>query len=306
LSGLSIAVSGQVATTLSTFYRPGNLVTFNLNNPGEIKELVDVNSDILAGVKLGKAEEMWFKSPDGLDLQGWLIKPAEFETGKKYPLLLWIHGGPWAMYSVRFNWAWQNFAAKGFAVLFMNPRGSTGYGQDFVNGIQFSYPGKDLDDLMAGVDTAIAKGFIDTDNLFVCGGSGGGVLTAWIVGHTDRFTAAVSMRPVINWHSFVGNTDGASWYRQFKKYPWEDPMEYAVRSPLHYVKNVTTPTMVMTGEADLRTPMPQSEEYYRALKKLKKETLLVRMPNEFHGWRRPSHRLLQQLYLMAWFDKYKK
>ncbi len=306
LSGLSIAVSGQVATTLSTFYRPGYLVTFNLNNPGEIKELVDVNSDILAGVKLGKAEEMWFKSPDGLDLQGWLIKPAEFETGKKYPLLLWIHGGPWAMYSVRFNWAWQNFAAKGFAVLFMNPRGSTGYGQDFVNGIQFSYPGKDLDDLMAGVDTAIAKGFIDTDNLFVCGGSGGGVLTAWIVGHTNRFTAAVSMRPVINWHSFVGNTDGASWYRQFKKYPWEDPMEYAVRSPLHYVNNVTTPTMVMTGEADLRTPMPQSEEYYRALKKLKKETLLVRMPNEFHGWRRPSHRLQQQLYLMAWFDKYKK
>ncbi len=306
LSGLSIAASGQVATTLSTFYRPAYLVTFNLKNPEEIKELVDVNSDILAGVKLGEAEEMWFKSPDGLDLQGWLIKPAEFETGKKYPLLLWIHGGPWAMYSVRFNWAWQNFAAKGVAVLFMNPRGSTGYGQDFVNGIQYSYPGKDLDDLMAGVDTAIAKGFIDTDNLFVCGGSGGGVLTAWIVGHTDRFTAAVSMRPVINWHSFVGNTDGASWYRQFKKYPWEDPLEYALRSPLHYVKNVTTPTMVMTGEADLRTPMPQSEEYYRALKKLKKETLLVRMPNEFHGWRRPSHRLLQQLYLMAWFDKYKK
>ena len=114
------------------------------------------------------------------------------------------------------------------------------------------------------------------------------------------------MRPVINWHSFVGTTDGASWYRQFKKYPWEDPMEYAVRSPLNYVAKVTTPTMVMTGEADLRTPMAQSEEYYRALKMLKKETLLVRMPDEFHGWRRPSHRLLQQLYLLAWFDKYKR
>ena len=133
-------------------------------------------------------------------------------------------------------------------------------------------------------------------------------MTAWLVGHTapDKFRAAVSMRPVINWHSFAGTTDGSSWYRQFKKYPWEDPMEYALRSPLHYVGNVKTPTMVMTGEADLRTPMGQSEEYYRALKMLKKDTLLVRMPNEFHGWRRPSHRLLQSLYLMAWFEKHMK
>ncbi len=304
LSGLSIAKNGQAATTVSDFYHPGYLVTFSLKKPDKMKKLVDVNEDVLEGVKLGQVEEMWFKSPDGLDLQGWLIKPANFEEGKKYPLLLWIHGGPWAMYSVRFSWAWQNFAAKGYAVLYMNPRGSTGYGQDFVNGIQYAYPGKDYDDLMAGVDAAIAKGFIDERNLFVCGGSGGGVLTAWIVGHTDRFRAAVSMRPVINWHSFVGTTDGASWYRQFKKYPWEDPMEYAVRSPLHYVANVKTPTMVMTGEADLRTPITQSEEFYRALKMLKKETLLVRMPGEFHGWRRPSHRLLQQLYLMAWFEKY--
>ncbi|MFO7981362.1 MAG: S9 family peptidase [Candidatus Aminicenantes bacterium] len=305
LSGLSMAENGQIASTRSTYHRPGYLVTFSLREPEEMQELVDVNQDVLEDVKLGEVEEMWFKSPDNLDLQGWLIKPAEFEEGKKYPLLLWIHGGPWAMYSIQFNWAWQNFAANGYAVLYMNPRGSTGYGQDFVNGIQYSYPGKDFDDLMAGVDEAISKGFIDEDNLFVCGGSGGGVLTAWIVGHTDRFTAAVSMRPVINWHSFVGITDGASWYRQFKKYPWEDPMEYAVRSPLHYVENVTTPTMVMTGEADLRTPISQSEEYYRALKMLKKDTLLVRMPNEYHGWRRPSHRLLQQLYLMSWFEKYK-
>jgi dipeptidyl aminopeptidase/acylaminoacyl peptidase len=131
------------------------------------------------------------------------------------------------------------------------------------------------------------------------------VLTAWIVGHTTRFRAAVSMRPVIDWHSFVGNTDSSNWYNQFRKKPWEDPMEYAVRSPLHYVANVTTPTMVMTGESDLRTPITQSEEFYRALKMLKKETLLVRMPEEFHGWRRPSHKLLQQLYLQAWFEKYR-
>jgi dipeptidyl aminopeptidase/acylaminoacyl peptidase len=188
----------------------------------------------------------------------------------------------------------------------MNPRGSTGYGQDFVLGIQHSYPGKDYDDLMAAVDAAVAKGFVDQGNLFVCGGSGGGVLTAWIVGHTPRFRAAVSMRPVINWHSFVGNTDGADWYLQFKKYPWEDPMEYAKVSPLTYVGNITTPTMVMTGESDMRTPIPQSEEFYRALKVLRKaDTLLVRMPEEFHGWRRPTHQVAQQLYLQAWFEKYR-
>jgi dipeptidyl aminopeptidase/acylaminoacyl peptidase len=304
LAGYSLANNGQIAAVRSSFKEPGTLVTFNVREPARVKELVDVNEDVLAGVKLGDAEELWFNSKDGLKVQGWLIKPADFDPAKKYPMVLWIHGGPWSMYSVAFSWAFQNFSANGYGVLFLNPRGSTGYGQDFVNGIQYSYPGKDYDDLMAGVDAAVAKGWIDDKNLFVCGGSGGGVLTAWIVGHTDRFAAAVSMRPVINWHSFVGNTDGPAWYNQFQKYPWEDPMEYAVRSPLHYVANVKTPTMVMTGEADLRTPIRQSEEFYRALKMLKKDTLLVRMPDEYHGWRRPSHQLLQQLYLMAWFDKH--
>ena len=309
LHGLSISNTGTAAAVRSTPLRPGQLVSFRMadaRNSAAWKMLVDVNQDVLANVKLADYEEMWFTSKDGLRIQGWLMKPANFEPAKKYPMVLWIHGGPWSMYDVGFSWSFQNFAANGYAVLWTNPRGSTGYGQEFVNGIQKAYPGRDYDDLMAGVDAALAKGFIDERNLFVCGGSGGGVLTAWIVGHTSRFAAAVSMRPVIDWGSFVGVTDGASWYRQFKKYPWEDPMEYAVRSPLHYVANVTTPTMVMTGESDLRTPIGQSEEFYRALKLLKKETLLVRMPDEFHGWRRPSHRLSQQLYLLAWFDKYKR
>ena len=305
LGGVTLSLTGQAAAIQSDFHHPGRLVTFNLQRPDDLRRLVDVNADVLDGLQLGEVEELWFKAPDGLDIQGWLIKPAEFDPAKKYPLVLWIHGGPWSMYSVAFNWGWQNFAADGYGVLFLNPRGSTGYGQDFVNGIQYSYPGRDYDDLMAGVDAALAKGFIDPQNLFVCGGSGGGVLTAWIVGHTDRFRAAVSMRPVIDWMSFCGTTDGADWYKQFKSYPWEDPLEYALRSPLHYVAKVKTPTMVMTGEADLRTPMGQSEEYYRALKMLKKETLLVRMPEEYHGWRRPSHQLLQQLYLQAWFEKYR-
>jgi dipeptidyl aminopeptidase/acylaminoacyl peptidase len=306
LSGPSIARNGQAAAVRSAIRQPGILVTFSLSRPADVKTLVDVNADVLDGMTLADAEEVWYPSADGLKIQGWLMKPVNFDPSKRYPMVLWIHGGPWSMYNVGWSWSFQNWAASGYAVLWTNPRGSTGYGQEFVNGIQFSYPGKDYDDLMNGVDAALAKGWIDSNNLFVCGGSGGGLLTAWIVGHTGRFRAAVSMRPVIDWHSFVGNTDGASWYRQFQKYPWEDPMEYAVRSPLHYAANVTTPTMIMTGEADLRTPIPQTEEFYRALKMVRKaDTLMVRMPEEFHGWRRPSHQLLQQLYLMAWFEKYR-
>jgi len=306
LTSVSFAKNGQAAAVRSSIKQPGQLVTFAASKPADMRVLVDVNTDVLANSVVAGAEEMKFKSSDGLEVQGWLMKPANFDPSKKYPMVLWIHGGPWSMYNVGWSWSYQNFAANSYAVLWTNPRGSTGYGQDFVNGIQYSYPGKDYDDLIAGVDAAIAKGWIDPENLFVCGGSGGGVLTAWIVGHTNRFRAAVSMRPVIDWHSFVGNTDGINWYNQFQKYPWEDPMEYAVRSPLHYVANVRTPTMLMTGESDLRTPITQTEEFYRALKILRKaDTLMVRMPEEFHGWRRPSHQLLQQLYLMAWFEKYR-
>lgn len=300
-----LARTGDVAAIQSTAQQPPALVVTSTAAPSRIAKIVDFNTDILEDRQLSSLEEMWWASKDGWKIQGWLMKPAVFEPGKKYPMVLWIHGGPWAMYNTGFSWVFQNFAANGYAVLFTNPRGSTGYGQEFVNGIQYSYPGKDFDDLMTGVDAALAKGFIDERNLFVCGISGGGVLTAWIVGHTDRFRAAASLRPVINWHSFVGTTDGAMWYDQFKKRPWEDPMEYAARSPLHYVANVKTPTMVMTGEADLRTPISQSEEFYRALKILKKETLLVRVPEEFHGFRRPSHNLLNQQYLLAWFEKYR-
>ncbi|NWF84347.1 MAG: S9 family peptidase [Bryobacteraceae bacterium] len=305
LGQADLARTGDIALIQSSAHQPPALAVTSTYSPGEISKIADFNSDVLEGRKLGEVEEMWWTSKDGWKIQGWLMKPAKFEPGNKYPMVLWIHGGPWAMYNTGFSWVFQNFAANGYAVLFTNPRGSTGYGQEFVNGIQYSYPGKDFDDLMTGVDAALAKGFIDQRNLFVCGISGGGVLTAWTVGHTDRFRAAASLRPVINWHSFVGTTDGAMWYDQFRKYPWEDPMEYAVRSPLHYVGNVKTPTMVMTGEADLRTPISQSEEFYRALKMLKKDTLLVRIPEEFHGFRRPSHNLANQLYLLAWFEKYR-
>jgi dipeptidyl aminopeptidase/acylaminoacyl peptidase len=189
----------------------------------------------------------------------------------------------------------------------MNPRGSTGYGKAFVDGIKHSYPGKDFDDLMAGVDEAIEQGFIDTENLFVCGGSGGGILTSYIVGNTNRFRAASAMRPIVNYISVAGTADDPTdKYSWFVKPHWEDPMDWYERSPIASVGKVETPLLLMTGELDLRTPMGQSEEFFRALKMQRKETLLVRMPNEFHGWRRPSHRLLNQLYLQAWFEKYRK
>ncbi len=306
LSSFSLSKNGRAAAVCSTYHRPGYLVTFSLDDPEPLTTIVDLNRDVLENVKLGDVEEMWFTSPDGLDLQGWLIKPAEFEAGKKYPLVLWIHGGPYAMYSVRWNWAWQNFAADGYAVLYMNPRGSTGYGKAFVDGIKHSYPGKDYDDLMAGVDAAVAKGFIDTDNMFVCGGSGGGILTSYIVGQTDRFRAACAMRPIVDYISAAGTADDPTdKYSWFKKPHWEDPLDWYERSPIASVGNVTTPLLLMTGEKDLRTPMGQSEEFFRALKMQRKDTMLIRMPNEYHGWRRPSHRILNQLYLKAWFEKYR-
>jgi dipeptidyl aminopeptidase/acylaminoacyl peptidase len=305
ISGVSIAKNGRVAATNSTFYRPSYLVTFDLDAADQITTLVDYNEDVLDGLPLGEVEEIWTESSDGLRVQGWLMKPADFEPGRKYPMVLWIHGGPVSMYTVRWNWNWQHLAADGYAVLWMNPRGSTGYGQDFVNGINYFYPGRDFDDLMASVDAAIDRGFVDEDNLFVTGSSGGGVLTAWIVGHTDRFRAAVSQRPVINWHSFVGTTDGDGWYRRFESFPWEDPMEYAERSPLHHVGSVTTPTMLLSGVEDLRTPMGQAEEFYRALKVLGKETLHVKIPDEYHGSRSVSHRIMTLLYVKAWFEKYR-
>ncbi len=290
--------------TLSSYYEPGDVVSVDLRK-GEPTKLTDVNADLLMGRTLGQVEEIWYKSVDDYDIQGWLIKPPDFDPTKKYPLMLAIHGGPHGMYGVGFNFGWQNHAANGYLVLYTNPRGSSGYGSPFGNAIKRAYPGKDFDDLMAGVDTVINRGYVDTRNLFVYGCSGGGVLTSWVVGHTNRFAAASANCPVINWLSFVGTTDGAGWYRNFDKLPWEDPSEHLRRSPLMYVGNVKTPTMLMTGVNDLRTPMPQTEEYYMALRYLKVPTAMIRFNNEWHGTTRtPSNFLRTQLYLRGWFEKH--
>ena len=306
LTVTDIGRTGTAVGVRSSAHRPNEIVTFAVRTP-QPRILASVNDDILGGKRLGEVEEVWYPSVDGFRVQGWIIKPPDFDPSRKYPMILTIHGGPHSMYNVGFNFAWQEHAAKGYVVLYTNPRGSTGYGSAFGNAIKNAYPGKDYDDLMAGVDTVIGRGYIDPSQLFVYGCSGGGVLTSWIVGKTDRFAAASANCPVTNWLSFVGTTDGASWYRNFAKMPWEDPSEHLARSPIMLVGNVKTPTMLMTGVMDLRTPMSQTEEFYQALKIRKVPTAMIRFNEEWHGTSsKPSNFIRSQLYLQQWFDKWGK
>ena len=302
-----ISRSGVAVGTMTSPHQPGDIVSFSVGGPSPLRQLTRVNDDVLTTVTLGNVEELWYTSVDGLRVQGWIITPPNFDPKKKYPLMLSIHGGPHAMYGVGFNFAWQEHAANGYVVLYTNPRGSTGYGSAFGNAIKYAYPSKDFDDLMKGVDATIAKGYIDERNMFVYGCSGGGVLTAWTVGHTNRFAAAASQCPVINWLSFVGNVDGnpLRWYEDFEKFPWEDPSEHLRRSPLMYVGNVKTPTMLMTGVLDMRTPISQSEEFYQALKAVGVPTALLRFNGEWHGTSSvPSNFMRTQLYLRYWWEKW--
>ena len=245
---------------------------------GKSQRLTQVNEDLFSYKNLGKVEELWWQSSfDNQKIQGWIVTPPDFDPGKKYPLILEIHGGPFAMYGPAFAAEIQLFAAAGYVVLYTNPRGSTGYGQAFGNSIHHDYPNHDYEDLMSGVDAVISKGYIDTKNLFVTGGSGGGVLTAWIIGKTDRFKAAVVAKPVINWYSHTLYADNPAFFTKywFSGKPWEVPEEYMKRSPISLVGNVKTPTMILTGEQDFRTPMAESEQYYAALKLQQVEAALV-------------------------------
>jgi dipeptidyl aminopeptidase/acylaminoacyl peptidase len=306
LSVSDIGAAGLAVGVMSTAQRPNDIVAFSVAQP-QPQRLTAVNDDVLAGIKLGQVEEIWYRSSDGLRIQGWIVKPPDFDPSRKYPLMLEIHGGPHSMYSVGFSFTRQEHVANDYVLLYTNPRGSTGYGSAFGNAIKNAYPGKDFDDLMAGVDTVVGRGYIDTRRMYVFGCSGGGVLTAWIVGHTDRFAAASSNCPVTNWMSFVGTTDGPGWYRNFERPFWEDPSEYLRRSPIMYVGNVKTPTMLMTGVLDLRTPISQTEEFYQALKYRKVPTAMLRFNEEWHGTSsRPSNLMRTQLYLRSWFQRWTK
>ncbi len=298
---------GLVAAGISAdLDHPQDVVTFSLKQPGQVTKLTDVNGDVLQGKQLAKIDEVTYASSGNARIMGWIVKPPSFDASKKYPLILEIHGGPFGNYNVGFNYMFQNFAANGFVVLVTNPRGSTGYGSDFINGIDHNYPGPDYDDLMAGVDTVVGKGYIDTSRMYVSGCSGGGVLSSWVIGHTDRFAAAAVRCPVIDWLSMAGHTDVPLFtYSFFKKPFWDDPSDWLSHSSLMSVGKVTTPTLLMTGVLDRRTPMPQTEEYYSALKVKGVPVKLLQFNEEYHGTgSKPSNYIRTQLYMMSWFNKY--
>jgi acylaminoacyl-peptidase len=298
----SLAAGGRFAYTQAAPMAPAALATGTSTR--DIVTLTALSDTLLRERTLGKVEEVAFKSSaDSRALQGWIIKPPGFDPARKYPLLLEIHGGPFASYGPSFAAELQLYAAAGYVVLYLNPRGSTGYGEEFADLIHHDYPDQDYDDLMSGVDEVIGRGYIDRDRLFVTGGSGGGVLTAWIVGHTDRFRAAVVVKPVINWTSFVLTADMTSYFYRywFEDLPWDDVNAYWKRSPLAYAGHVRTPTMLITGEADYRTPSSEAEQFYEALKLRKIDTALVRVPNASHDISaRPSLLVDKVAYVLAW------
>lgn len=307
LSVASLAKTGVAAGTRSSFLEPPDVVRVDLSR-GSVMRLTEVNTDVLATKRLGQVEEIWYVSTGNARVQGWIVKPPAFDRAKKYPLILDIHGGPHGMYNVAFDYGYQNYAANGYVVLYTNPRGSTGYGTDFGNAINNGYPSVDHEDLMAGVDSVVARGYVDPDRLYVTGCSGGGVLSSWAIGHTDRFAAAAVRCPVIDWISFAGTTDVVQWgYHRFDGYFWDNPTNWLEHSPLMHVGKVKTPTLLMTGELDLRTPMSQTEEFYAALKVLGVPAVMLRFHGEYHGTgSKPSNFMRTQLYIMDWFRQHTK
>jgi acylaminoacyl-peptidase len=279
-------------------------------NPRDIVTLAAPGDTLLRQRTLGAVEDLSVASSvDGRRIQGWIVKPPGFDPAKKYPLLLEIHGGPFASYGPSFAAEIELYATAGYVVLYTNPRGSTSYGEEFADLIHHDYPDNDYGDLMSAVDAVVGRGYIDRDRLFVTGGSGGGVLTAWIVGHTDRFRAAVVVKPVINWTSFVLTADMTNYFSRywFEGFPWDHQDAYWKRSPLAYVGNVHTPTMLMTGEVDYRTPSSEAEQFYEALKLRKVDTALVRVPNASHDISsRPSLLIDKIAYVTAWLKAHDK
>ncbi len=292
---------------ISTPTQVGDL--YLMERPGSSsKQLTHLNDDLFSHLNLTEPEEIWYQSFDGKRIQAWAQKPPDFDPNKKYPLILNIHGGPHAAYGFIFDHEFQWMAAKGYVVLYPNPRGSTSYGQDFGNIIQYNYPGDDHKDLMAGVDELIRRGYIDEKKLGITGGSDGGVLTNWAIGHTPRFAAAVSQRDIADWSSWWYSADFTQFQPAwFKGSPWEDT-DFKTRSPITYVDTVTTPLMLILGEADWRTPTGAGgEQMFRALKYRKIPTVMVRFPNESHELSRsgqPWHRIERLQHIVGWFDKW--
>jgi len=302
----SVSRGGAVAVTTGDHLHPSDV---GIASGGSVRHLTHLNEQLQAKV-LGQPQKLPVTSSyDQHPIDAWMITPPDFDPAKKYPLILEIHGGPWAAYGPSFSTDDQLYASAGYVVLYANPRGSTSYGQAFEDQIDKNYPGNDYDDLMSAVDAAIATGHVDPDNLFVTGGSGGGVLTAWIVGKTNRFRAAATQKPVIELASFALTTDFAAGFSPGwrKERPWEDPQGYWKYSPLSLVGNVKTPTLVVVGSEDYRTPVSQAEQYYEALQLRGIPTALVKVPGASHGGiaARPSQAAAKASAILAWFDRYR-
>ena len=302
------AAGRRLAVVISTPTTLGDLHV--LDGPAASPtKLTSFNDELFNGLTLTEPEEIWYPSFDGRRIQGWILKPPDFDPQKKYPLILQIHGGPHSAYGNTFTHEFAWMAAKGYVVLYTNPRGSSNYGQEFGNIIQFNYPGDDYKDLMAGVDAVLKKGYIDEKQMGVTGGSGGGLLTNWVVTQTTRFKAAVSQRDISDWANFWYTADFTlftpTW---FHKAPFEDPAEFARRSPITYAAKIQTPLMFILGDEDWRTPPSAGgEDLFRALKYLKRPTVMVRFPGESHELSRsgrPWHRVERLQHIVGWFDKY--
>ena len=276
---------------------------------GDSKKLTGFNDALTAQLTMTEPEEFWYTSFDGKKIQGWIQKPPDFTAGRRYPLILEIHGGPHTAYGNTFTHEFQWMAAKGYVVLYTNPRGSSNYGQTFGNSIQFAYPGDDYKDLMAGVDEVLKRGYVDDGRMGVTGGSGGGLLTDWVVTQTTRFKAAVSQRDIADWSNFWYTADFTlftpTWFR---KAPFEDPADFARRSPITYVDRIRTPMLFVLGDEDYRTPPAAGgEDLFRALKYLKRTAVMVRFPGENHELSRsgkPWHRVERLQQIVGWMDKY--
>ncbi len=298
----------RLALVLSTPTVIGDLYVLDAAT-GRMTPLVRPNEALFSELTLTAPEEITYPSFDGKPIQAWIQKPPDFDPVKRYPLILNIHGGPHSAYGSVFMHEFQWMAAQGYVVLYPNPRGSSAYGQEFGNVIQYNYPGDDAKDLLAGVDELIRRGYIDPAKLGITGGSGGGVLTNWIITQTDRFAAAASQRSIADWAGFWYTADltlfQPSWFRGA---PWEDPADYAARSPITHVAKIKTPLMLIEGEADWRTPASAGgEQMFRALKYLKRPVVMVRFPDESHNLSRigrPWHRIERLQHIVGWFDKY--
>lgn len=301
----SAASNGAVAYSGGAADRPPELF---IAARGRATQVTHLNDGLFAQVQMGKTAKLpVYSSFDKRPIDAWMITPPNFDPAKKYPLILEIHGGPYLSYGPIFGAGHQLYAAAGYIVVYANPRGSTSYGEEFANLIHNDYPSHDYDDLMSVVDAAIQRGSVDADNLFVAGHSGGGVLTAWIVGSTHRFRAAASQDPIINWTSGMLESDISPYVARywFDAAPWEAPETYWKHSPLALVGNVTTPTLLVVGSRDLRTPVGETKQYFEALMLRNVPTALIKVPGAFHSIAHPSQYAARSSAILAWFDRYK-